>query len=109
MARLNPNLMFCRWRELPTNCLQLGTGAINALKPKQLSIDHQGLQNLSSQVCKPLRVRLRESCRSSDVRQTDPKRIEDLQWRNQGTSMIAVVRDLKEAAPDLISEMTILS
>ncbi len=43
------------------------------------------------------------------IRQTDSKRIEDLQWRNQGTSMIAVVRDLKEAAPDLISEMTILS
>ena len=43
------------------------------------------------------------------IRQTDPKRIEDLQWRNQGTSMIAVVKALKEAAPDLVSKMAILS
>ena len=37
-----------------------------------------------------------------------PKRVEDLQWRNQGTSMIAVRDKLRERAPGLLAEMTVL-
>jgi hypothetical protein len=40
--------------------------------------------------------------------QSDPKQLEDLQWRNQGTSMIAVRGMLKEQAPELLAEMTIV-
>ncbi len=47
------------------------------------------------------------------VRQADPKRpgskqLEELQWRNQGTSMIAVRDRLKAQAPDLLAAMTVL-
>lgn len=42
------------------------------------------------------------------VRQPDPKRVEELQWRNQGTSMIAVRDKLKERVPGLLAEMTVL-
>jgi V8-like Glu-specific endopeptidase len=31
--------------------------------------------------------------------QRRPKRVEDIQWRNQGTSMVALLRDLKTRAP----------
>jgi hypothetical protein len=44
----------------------------------------------------------------TDPHQADPKRIEDLQWRNQGTSMIALLADLKAKAPDLLAELTFL-
>jgi len=43
-----------------------------------------------------------------DPHHSDPKRIEDLQWRNQGTSMIALLADRKAKAPSLLAEMTIL-
>ena len=42
------------------------------------------------------------------VRQPDPKPVEELQWRNQGTSMIAVRDRLKEQKPGLLAEMTVL-
>lgn len=42
------------------------------------------------------------------VRAADPKQIEDLQYRNQGTSMIAVLEDLRKNAPALVEELTIL-
>ncbi len=45
---------------------------------------------------------------TSDARPpTDPKRIEELQLRNQGTSMIAVVNWLRTGAPDLLSAVAI--
>ena len=37
----------------------------------------------------------------------DPKRIEDLQYRNQGSSMIAVVERLRTQAPSLLAGVTI--
>jgi hypothetical protein len=49
-----------------------------------------------------------KSWEDSGARQRDPKRVEDLQWRNQGTSMIAVRDRLKAQAPGLLAEMTIL-
>jgi len=46
--------------------------------------------------------------RDSGVRsQTDPKRIEDLQYRNQGTCMIAVCDWLRTQAPRLLAGATI--
>ena len=39
------------------------------------------------------------------IRLTDPKQIDDLQYRNQGTSMIAIVKDLENAAPGLLAEI----
>lgn len=37
----------------------------------------------------------------------DPKRIEDLQYRNQGSSMIAVVERLRNQVPSLLADVTI--
>ena len=42
------------------------------------------------------------------IRRSDPKRVEEMQWRNQGTSMIAVRDRLKAEAPGLLAEMTLL-
>ena len=42
------------------------------------------------------------------VRRFDPKQIEDLQFRNQGTSMIAFLKDLMATEPHLFEELTIL-
>jgi hypothetical protein len=42
------------------------------------------------------------------IRQPDPKRVEELQWRNQGTSMIAVRDRLRDQAPNLLAEMALL-
>jgi hypothetical protein len=42
------------------------------------------------------------------IRQSDPKRVEEVQWRNQGTSMIAVRDRLRAEAPVLLAEMTLL-
>ncbi len=38
-----------------------------------------------------------------------PKAIEDSQYRNQGTSVIALLKDLKKTAPGLAAELTILA
>jgi V8-like Glu-specific endopeptidase len=37
-----------------------------------------------------------------------PKALEDAQYRNQGTSVIALLEDLKKTAPGLLAELTIL-
>jgi len=42
------------------------------------------------------------------VRQSDPKQIDALQWRNQGTTASAFIRALKVEAPDLLNTMTVL-
>jgi V8-like Glu-specific endopeptidase len=42
------------------------------------------------------------------IRPSDPKRVEEVQWRNQGTSMIAVCNRLRAQAPELLAEMTLL-
>jgi hypothetical protein len=42
------------------------------------------------------------------IRQRHPKRVEELQWRNQGTSMIAIRDMLKDRAPAVLAEMTLL-
>jgi V8-like Glu-specific endopeptidase len=39
------------------------------------------------------------------LRITDPKQVEDLQYRNQGTSMIAIFDDLTRADPTLLDEI----
>jgi hypothetical protein len=44
----------------------------------------------------------------SRVRPADPKQVEAIQWRNQGTSMIAVRDALKMRAPALLAEMKVL-
>lgn len=44
----------------------------------------------------------------AQLRISDPKQGEDLQYRNQGTSMIAVIDDLRLNAPQLLAEVTIL-
>jgi len=43
----------------------------------------------------------------AQLRITDPKQVEDLQYRNQGTSMIAIIEHLRQAAPQLLAELTI--
>ncbi len=42
------------------------------------------------------------------IRVTDPKQVKDLQYRNQGTSVIALLADLKKRAPQLLEELTVL-
>ena len=42
------------------------------------------------------------------IRVAGPKQIEDLQYRNQGTSVIALLDDLKKTAPGLAAELTVL-
>lgn len=42
------------------------------------------------------------------IRQSHPKRVEDMQWRNQGTSMIAVRDRLRDQVPSLLAEMALL-
>ncbi|MFN0104704.1 MAG: trypsin-like peptidase domain-containing protein [Bryobacteraceae bacterium] len=42
------------------------------------------------------------------VRITDTNQIGDLQYRNQGTAMVAVIADLETAAPGLLAELNIL-
>ena len=39
---------------------------------------------------------------------SDPKQLEELQWRNQGTSMIAIRDKLQAQAPELLAKMAIL-
>jgi V8-like Glu-specific endopeptidase len=41
------------------------------------------------------------------LRVLDPKQLADTQYRNQGTSMIAILDDLKKQRPELVSELTI--
>jgi len=38
----------------------------------------------------------------------DPKRVEDLQWRNQGTSTVALIAALEASVPDLLAKLRIL-
>ncbi|MCC6861613.1 MAG: trypsin-like peptidase domain-containing protein [Bryobacterales bacterium] len=45
---------------------------------------------------------------TGQVRVTGPKEIEDSQYRNEGTSVIALLEDLEKTAPDLLSELTVL-
>ena len=44
----------------------------------------------------------------SQARLADPKQIDHLQYRNQGTSMIAILEDLEKNAPNLVGELSIL-
>ncbi|MBK9166491.1 MAG: trypsin-like peptidase domain-containing protein [Bryobacterales bacterium] len=41
------------------------------------------------------------------LRVLDPTQLADTQYRNQGTSMIAILDDLEKAHPELLAELTI--
>ncbi len=45
--------------------------------------------------------------KGEQIRVLDPKQIEGSQYRNQGTSMIAIQKDLEKSAPKLLQELTI--